>query len=82
MELEADHIGILLLGAAGLDPHIAPSVYEKLGKIGGDLGFFYFTSTHPSSMKRARLLSEHMVMQEAVELYIEASVGKESEGFF
>ena len=82
MELEADHIGILLLGAAGFDPRIAPSVYEKLGKISGDLGVFDFISTHPSSAKRARLLSEHMVMQEAVELYIEASAGKESKCFF
>ncbi|XP_047079950.1 uncharacterized protein LOC124690634 [Lolium rigidum] len=82
MELEADHIGILLLSAAGFDPHIAPSVYEKLGKIGGDLGVFDFISTHPSSTKRARLLSEHMVMEEAMELYIEAKSGKESRGFF
>jgi predicted Zn-dependent protease len=82
MELEADHIGILLLGAAGFDPHIAPSVYKKLGKIAGDLGVFDFISTHPSSTKRARLLSEHMVMAEAMELYVEASAGKECKGFF
>lgn len=82
MELEADHIGILLLGAAGFDPCIAPSVYEKLGNINGDLGVLDFISTHPSSTKRARLFSEHMVMQEAVELYIEESAEKESKCFF
>ncbi|KAG8072288.1 hypothetical protein GUJ93_ZPchr0006g45484 [Zizania palustris] len=36
MVIETDHIGLLLLGAAGYDPRIAPSVYEKQGKIAGE----------------------------------------------
>ncbi|KAG8059514.1 hypothetical protein GUJ93_ZPchr0002g24947 [Zizania palustris] len=58
MEIEADHIGLLLLGAAGYDPRIAPSVYEKLGKIAGDSALSNYLSTHPSSKKRAQLLTQ------------------------
>jgi hypothetical protein len=36
MEIEADHIGMMLLGAAGFDPQTAPMVFEKMGKIARD----------------------------------------------
>ncbi|KAF8729538.1 hypothetical protein HU200_017479 [Digitaria exilis] len=81
MEIEADHIGLLLLASAGYDPRIAPSVYEKLGKIGGDSALNNYLSTHPSSKKRAELLSRAQVMNEALELYREASAGQGTEGF-
>ncbi|CAN6253371.1 unnamed protein product [Urochloa humidicola] len=81
MEIEADHIGLLLLGAAGYDPRVAPSVYEKLGKIGGDSALSNYLSTHPSSKKRAELLSRANVMNEALELYREVSAGQGTEGF-
>ncbi|KAL5213087.1 hypothetical protein ABZP36_023934 [Zizania latifolia] len=81
MEIEADHIGLLLLGAAGYDPRIAPSVYEKLGKIAGDSALSNYLSTHPSSKKRAQLLTQAKVMDEALELYREVSSGQGSEGF-
>jgi len=81
MEIEADHIGLLLLGAAGYDPRVAPSVYEKLGKIGGDSALNNYLSTHPSSKKRAELLSRANVMNEALELYREVSAGQGTEGF-
>ncbi|GJM86765.1 hypothetical protein PR202_ga02655 [Eleusine coracana subsp. coracana] len=71
MEIEADHIGLLLLAAAGYDPRVAPSVYEKLGKVGGDSALNNYLSTHPSSKKRAQLLSQAHVMNEALELYRE-----------
>jgi predicted Zn-dependent protease len=35
-EIEADHIGVMLLAAAGFDPRIAHGVYRKLGEILGD----------------------------------------------
>lgn len=81
MEIEADHIGLLLLAAAGYDPRIAPSVYEKLGKIGGDSALNNYLSTHPSSKKRAQLLLRANVMNEALELYREVSAGQGTEGF-
>ncbi|XP_006649023.2 mitochondrial metalloendopeptidase OMA1 [Oryza brachyantha] len=81
MEIEADHIGLLLLGAAGYDPRIAPSVYEKLGKIAGDSALSNYLSTHPSSKKRAQLLRQAKVMDEALELYREVSSGQGTEGF-
>uniref|UniRef100_A0A0D9VKQ1 Peptidase M48 domain-containing protein n=1 Tax=Leersia perrieri TaxID=77586 RepID=A0A0D9VKQ1_9ORYZ len=79
MEIEADHIGLLLLGAAGYDPRIAPSVYEKLGKIGGDSALSNYLSTHPSSKKRAELLRQAKVMDEALALY--KGSGQGTEGF-
>jgi len=81
MEIEADHIGLLLLAAAGYDPRVAPSIYEKLGKIGGDSALNNYLSTHPSSKKRAQLLSRASVMNEALELYREVSAGQGTEGF-
>ncbi|KAK3159027.1 hypothetical protein QOZ80_2AG0144760 [Eleusine coracana subsp. coracana] len=33
MEMEADHVGLMLLAAAGYDPRVAPGVYEKLGNL-------------------------------------------------
>uniref|UniRef100_A0A804PNT9 Peptidase M48 domain-containing protein n=1 Tax=Zea mays TaxID=4577 RepID=A0A804PNT9_MAIZE len=81
MEIEADHIGLLLLASAGYDPRVAPSVYEKLGKIGGDSALNNYLSTHPSSKKRAQLLSQASVMNEALKLYREVSAGQGTEGF-
>nr|XP_043616278.1 mitochondrial metalloendopeptidase OMA1-like [Erigeron canadensis] len=69
MEIEADHIGLLLMASAGYDPRIAPKVYEKLGKVAGDLGFLDYLSTHPSAKKRCKLLSEASVMNEALAIY-------------
>uniref|UniRef100_A0A0E0K4Z9 Peptidase M48 domain-containing protein n=1 Tax=Oryza punctata TaxID=4537 RepID=A0A0E0K4Z9_ORYPU len=81
MEIEADHIGLLLLAAAGYDPRVAPSVYEKLGKIAGDSALSNYLSTHPSAKKRAQLLRQAKVMDEALRLYREVSSGQGNEGF-
>ncbi|MCH91563.1 mitochondrial-like metalloendopeptidase OMA1, partial [Trifolium medium] len=34
LEMKADYIGLLLMAAAGYDPHLAPTVYEEFDKIG------------------------------------------------
>jgi metalloendopeptidase OMA1, mitochondrial len=81
MEMEADHIGLMLLAAAGYDPRIAPKVYEKLGKITGDSALNNYLSTHPSSKTRAELLSRAHVMDEAMEVYRNAITGSQAEGF-
>lgn len=81
MEMEADYIGLMLLAAAGYDPRIAPKVYEKLGKIVGDSNLSNYLSTHPSSKKRAELLSQAKVMEEAMLIYGETRGGRGIEGF-
>ncbi|KAI4967199.1 hypothetical protein ZWY2020_029528 [Hordeum vulgare] len=77
MEIEADHIGILLLAAAGFDPRIAPAVYEKLGKVSGNSSSLKeYISTHPCSKKRTQLLLDAKVMDKAMALYTEARARK------
>lgn len=66
-EIEADHMGMLLMAAAGFDPHAAPKAVEKL--IGNDI-------YHLSGKKRAQLLSRAKIMDEALELYKEAIPSK------
>jgi predicted Zn-dependent protease len=83
MEMEADHIGLMLLAATGYDPRIAPKVYEKLGNITGDSALSNYLSTHPSSKTRSELLSRaHVtdVMDEAMEVYRNAITGSLTEG--
>uniref|UniRef100_A0A1D1Y1G6 Mitochondrial metalloendopeptidase OMA1 n=1 Tax=Anthurium amnicola TaxID=1678845 RepID=A0A1D1Y1G6_9ARAE len=81
MEMEADYIGLLLLAAAGYDPRVAPKVYEKLGEITGDSLLRDYLSTHPSSKRRAEVLSRAHVMGEALAIYQEAIAGRGVEGF-
>lgn len=69
MEIEADHIGLLLMASAGYDPQVAPKVFVKLGKVASDLLLSDYTSTHPSGKRRSKLLSEASVMQEALAIY-------------
>ncbi|KAI4981800.1 hypothetical protein ZWY2020_022292 [Hordeum vulgare] len=81
MEIEADHIGMLLLAAAGFDPRIAIAVEEKLGKISRNSELKNYLSTHPSGKERVQSLSRDKVLNEAMELYREASPVKEAERF-
>ncbi|CAG7909722.1 unnamed protein product [Brassica rapa] len=81
MEIEADYIGLLLLASAGYDPRIAPKVYEKLGKLGGDVALGEYLSTHPSGKKRSQLLAQANVMEEALMIYREVQSGRGIEGF-
>lgn len=79
--MEADYIGLLLLAAAGYDPRVAPKVYEKLGQIAGDSAMRDYLSTHPSGKKRAQLLSQAQVMEEALAIYRESVAGYGVGGF-
>lgn len=81
MEIEADYIGLLLIASAGYDPRVAPKVYEKLGKITGDSLVQNYLSTHPSGRKRAELLAQAQVMEEAVTIYRNVQSGRGVEGF-
>ncbi|KAK4794726.1 hypothetical protein SAY86_012720 [Trapa natans] len=81
MEMEADYIGLLLMANAGYDPRKAPTVYERLGKVTGDSALKDYLSTHPSGKKRAQLLAQAKVMEEAVAIYREVRTGRGIEGF-
>lgn len=81
MEIEADYIGLLLIASAGYDPRVAPMVYEKLGKVTGDSALRDYLSTHPSGKKRAQLLAQSQVMEEALTLYKNVTAGRGVEGF-
>ncbi|RDX89759.1 hypothetical protein CR513_28474, partial [Mucuna pruriens] len=80
MEIEADYIGLLLTASAGYDPRVAPKVYEKLGKITGDSTLRDYLSTHPSGRKRAELLAQAKIMEEALTIYRNARAGRGVEG--
>ncbi|KAG5234497.1 mitochondrial metalloendopeptidase OMA [Salix suchowensis] len=79
MEIEADYIGLLLMASAGYDPRIAPRVYEKLGKLTGDSALRDYLSTHPSGKRRAQLLAQAQVMEEALHIYRERIAGRGNE---
>lgn len=79
--MEADYIGLLLMASAGYDPRVAPRVYEKLGKLTGDSKLRDYLSTHPSGKKRAQLLAQAKVMEEALNIYRDVLAGRGVEGF-
>ncbi|KAM0924508.1 hypothetical protein ACQ4PT_004841 [Festuca glaucescens] len=72
-ELEADHIGIMLLAASGFDPHAALRAQENLAAATTTRKSSIFSpASHPSWNKRSRFLSRRKVMEEAMELYTRA----------
>ncbi|CAA0835546.1 Peptidase family M48 family protein [Striga hermonthica] len=81
MEMEADYIGLLLIASAGYDPRVAPQVYEKLGRVAGESALQDYLATHPSGKKRAQVLAQAKVMEEALSIYREVQAGRGVEGF-
>jgi predicted Zn-dependent protease len=75
-ESEADHMGLLLMAAAGYDPRESIRFWERMQQASRGGGPPEFLSTHPSHQTRIRDLSNWM--PEALPLY-EASQRK-SEG--
>lgn len=69
MEMEADHIGLMLMAAAGYDPRFAPAFYEKMGALSKQPDYLQYVTTHPSGKKRAESLRSSNTMQEALRLY-------------
>jgi predicted Zn-dependent protease len=65
-ESEADHIGLLLMAAAGYDPRQAIHFWQRMERISGNQRL-EFTSTHPSHEHRIRDLKRWLA--EAEPLY-------------
>jgi predicted Zn-dependent protease len=70
-ELEADHIGVMLMAKAGYDPSEAPRFWERFSGSKQGSAPMEFMSTHPSDASRAAalraLLPEAMSHYEAAE---------------
>ncbi|KAM0844372.1 hypothetical protein ACQ4PT_057092 [Festuca glaucescens] len=73
MEIEADYIGILLLGAAGFHPQWALAELAKREKFARFSVLEKLLSYHPKTEKRLQLLSQAKTMKEALELYREVT---------
>ena len=57
-ELEADHIGVLLMAKAGYDPSEAPEFWERFASAKDGQTPMEFLSTHPSDATRSAALRE------------------------
>lgn len=66
-EMEADHIGIMLMAKAGYDPSEAPVFWERFASGKGESAPMEFLSTHPSDARRSSALRE--LLPEALSLY-------------
>ncbi len=66
-EMEADHIGIILMAKAGYDPSEAPVFWERFSTAKGSAAPMEFMSTHPSDARRASTLRE--LLPEAMKTY-------------
>ena len=66
-ELEADHIGIMLMAKAGYDPSEAPEFWERFAASKDGQSPVEFLSTHPSDARRSAAL--RALLPEALELY-------------
>jgi predicted Zn-dependent protease len=76
-ELEADHIGLMMMAKAGYDPSCAPGFWERFSslKAGGEP--MELLSTHPSDQRRAAQLRE--LLPQAMQHY-EATEAKHGLG--
>ncbi len=60
-ESEADHMGLVLMAAAGYDPRQAVAFWERMAKDGGGAGVPEFMSTHPGHETRIGQLRDLQV---------------------
>ena len=70
-ELEADHIGVILMSKAGYDPEEAPKFWSRFSSSHTGKQPTEFMSTHPSDMHRETALTQ--LMPDARQAYQSAS---------
>jgi predicted Zn-dependent protease len=70
-EMEADHIGLMLMSKAGYDPSEAPKFWTRFGSAGKGTKPAEFLSTHPSDERRASELEK--LLPEALNTYRQAA---------
>jgi predicted Zn-dependent protease len=68
-ELEADHMGLILMARAGYDPRAAPRFWQRFAQAqgGGNVGLSQYLSTHPADDRRAAELEQ--LLPEAIAIY-------------
>ncbi|MEZ6122933.1 MAG: M48 family metallopeptidase [Planctomycetaceae bacterium] len=66
-ELEADHIGVMLMAKAGYDPTEAPKFWERFAGQKESASPMEFLSTHPSDARRSAALRD--LLPQALEHY-------------
>ncbi len=73
-ELEADHMGLMLMAQAGYDPRAAPRFWRRFAEAQSQsqTGLSQYMSTHPADEVRASKLEE--LMPEAIAIYQNAPV--------
>ncbi|MGE3537748.1 MAG: M48 family metallopeptidase [Candidatus Tectimicrobiota bacterium] len=69
-ELEADHIGLILMAQAGYDPHEAIALWERMAADQRGAGPPEFLSTHPAESSRIQQLERWL--PEALQHYARA----------
>ena len=74
-ELEADHLGLILMAIAGYDPNAAIPFWQRMSQQGG--GTIEFLSTHPSDQTRVSEITKKL--PEAMEYY-DSIWGKNAKG--
>jgi metalloendopeptidase OMA1, mitochondrial len=70
-EMEADHIGLMLMSQAGYDPTEAPRFWTRFGSASQAAKPPVFFSTHPSDEQRSAALEK--LLPEAITLYRQAA---------
>ena len=70
-ELEADHIGLMLMSQAGYDPSEAPRFWNRFSASGQGEKPAEFLSTHPSDQRRASELEK--LLPSAISIYRQAT---------
>lgn len=70
-ELEADHIGLMLMSKAGYDPSEAPKFWTRFSAAGKGQKPLEYAATHPSDERRASELEK--LLPDAVTIYRQAT---------
>jgi predicted Zn-dependent protease len=70
-ELEADHIGLILMAKAGYDPSAAPRFWDRFAAVSQGSETPEFLSTHPTDQRRSDELRK--ALPEAMDLYASAA---------